>query len=143
MAVVLDPYHFKARVYAGRALHDARRYDESLAEFRAAITVEPDNWEGYNMLGSAIMNGLNHSLLHEAFRCYRHAHKLAPRNPAVLVNFGHALREGDQLAEAAKAYEDAISLITQGNAEGPFAEQVTLADGLRESCWAGSASDAF
>jgi protein O-GlcNAc transferase len=131
LAAKMDPSLFKARIYAGRALHEARRYEESRQEFRMAISVEPYNWEGYNMLGSAVMNSQNHSLLDVAVESYIRAGELSPRNPAVLVNLGHAFREGDRLEEARVSYSRAVELIESGAADGEFANQQSLADGLR------------
>ena len=129
--VRLDPANFKARMYAGRAMHESRRYDESRAIFREAISVEPDNWEGYNMLGSQIMQSQNHTLMGEAVSAYKRAGQLQPRDPAPLVNLGHAYREADRLSEARNAYSAAVDMIGADNAEGEFAGRTTLADGLR------------
>lgn len=61
--MTLEPTNWKARIYAGRSLHDARRHPEAFEVFRSAIELEPANWEGHNMLGNSIMNSQNHSLL--------------------------------------------------------------------------------
>ena len=129
--VRLDPANYKARIYAGRAMHESRRYDESRAIFREAILVEPNNWEGYNMLGSEIMQCQNHTLMGEAVRAYKHACELQPLDPSPLVNLGHAYREADRLQEAKGSYSDAIAMIHSGDAEGEYAGRITLADGLR------------
>ena len=129
--VRLDPANFKARIYAGRAMHDARRYEESRDIFRGAIAAQPDNWEGYNMLASEIMQCQNHSLMDEAIVAYKRAGSLQPRNPAPTVNLGHAYREADRLEEARGAYSAAVSLISADDAEGEFAGRTTLADGLK------------
>lgn len=132
LAVVqLDPANFKARMYAGRAMHESRRYDESRAIFREAISAEPENWEGYNMLGSQIMQSLNHTLMGEAVMAYKRAGELQPRDPAPLVNLGHAYKEADRLGEARTAYSAAVELIGAPDAVGEFAGRTTLADGLR------------
>ena len=112
------------------------------------------------MLGNAIMNGQNHSLLAEAVRprfarilvcaavnvrvltkdasaclrqvrAYGRSVELAPLNPASYVNLAHAYRDSDQLAEAASQYRAAGRLITAGSAVGDYAKQPTFADGLR------------
>lgn len=130
-AVQLDPANYKARMYAGRAMHESRRYDESRAIFREAISAEPNNWEGYNMLGSQIMQSQNHTLMEEAVMAYTRAGKLQPRDPAPLVNLGHAYREADRLDEARSAYSSAVDMIGAPDAVGEFAGRTTLADGLR------------
>ena len=127
----IEPTHFDAWVFCGRALHEARRYAESRSSFRGAIKAEPTNWHGHNMLASAISNSQNHSLYSQALKAYGRAHELAPQNPAVLVNLGHLYREGDRLDEARASYQGAIALIQSGEGEGEFADQLTLADGLR------------
>lgn len=131
IVVQLEPANYKARMYAGRAMHESRRYDESRAIFREAITVEPSNWEGYNMLGSQIMQSQNHTLMGEAVMSYKRAGQLQPRDPAPLVNLGHAYRESDRLDEAKSTYSAAIDLIHADDSVGEFAGRATLADGLR------------
>jgi len=85
-----------------RAYENAGRIADAEAAYRKAADLEPNNWDGYNNLGSFLFR---HGKNLEAVAQFEHALQLAPDNAEVLANIGAAyLNAGDQKSlQAAEA----------------------------------------
>jgi tetratricopeptide (TPR) repeat protein len=91
----------------GRALADARHYDEAQRLFERATQLDPANAEAWNMKGWALLclrrNG-------DALAAFQYALALDPNYRDAWVNKGSALRRLGRTAEAAEAERQAKAL---------------------------------
>jgi tetratricopeptide (TPR) repeat protein len=81
--------------------------NEAVAEWRAAIRINPDDTEARNNLGNALRD---EGKLDEAVAEYREAIRLKPDHPGVRYNLGNVLRNQGKLDEAVAEYREAIRL---------------------------------
>jgi tetratricopeptide (TPR) repeat protein len=118
------PQDFWINFELGLALYRARRWDEALSCYRAALALRPETSVVHINLGTA----LHHKgWLDEAIRHYQQAIRLGPKFALAYNNIGEALRDKGRLDEAIDHYQEAIRIdpkyaLAYGN----------LADALRE-----------
>ncbi|MHB0959898.1 MAG: tetratricopeptide repeat protein, partial [Pirellulaceae bacterium] len=95
--------HFKL----GNALCVAKRWDEAVASYRRAVTIQPDYADAHFNLGNAL-TGLGHHV--EAVASYRCAVQLQPDFAQAHNNLGNALRAVGQLNDALASYQQAVAV---------------------------------
>src|SRR5215472_15614111 len=88
-------------------LEQRGRLDEAIAAYRRLIAFEPSNSDALHLLGVALART---SQLGEAREALAAAARLQPDNPYIQLNFGNALTELGHDAEAAAAFERAVTL---------------------------------
>jgi len=71
----------------GQTMHARGQLQQAARAFRAAAALQPARMEGWANLGGAL---LDLDRPQEAVQVLEHAHTLAPREPAVLLNLGRA-----------------------------------------------------
>jgi serine/threonine-protein kinase len=91
----------------GGAFYLAKRWDEAVAFWRAAVAVRPSAAAAHGNLGAALCDK---GQLDEAVRECRTAIDLDPNYAKAHSNLGNALREKGQLDEAVREYRTAIGL---------------------------------
>jgi tetratricopeptide (TPR) repeat protein len=109
-AAEMDPIEPLFLRNLGRLLRQGRRWEEAAKAYDEALTVNPDD--------AATLNGL--ALLHqerrptpdcaEAERLFRRAAEIDPTEPDYLRNLGDLMRENRRWEEAAKAYEQNLTV---------------------------------
>lgn len=96
-----------ARLDGAEALRAEGRYEEALAELRAAIEENPDLTSAHLTMGEIYKERGDHTRAAESFGS---AARLEPANFDAQFNHGLALQLIDRLAEAVRAYLRALSL---------------------------------
>ena len=91
----------------GHALHDQGKLDESIAELRKAITLDPKSAVFHLNLGSTLRD---QGKLDEAVIEYRKAIELDPKSAVSHLNLGSTLRDQGKLDEAIAEFRNAIEL---------------------------------
>jgi len=97
-----DPAYY---VNLGHELQISRKYDEAVAVYRKAITLDMENADAYNGLGEVLVAQRR---TEEAIASYRRAIEINPRNAAAYSGLGNALADRKRLEEATAAYRRSI-----------------------------------
>jgi tetratricopeptide (TPR) repeat protein len=99
-----------ALIEQGKALFEAKRYDEALAKFQEVIKREPGSWTAYLYAArSYIAKGVWPAAVEHG----RKAFELAPTQPDVVPVFGEALVGGGRDALTRGDYAGAIGRFTE------------------------------
>ena len=94
----------------GNALRDLKGYDETLASYDRALTLQPDYAEVLNNRGNALCELKRYD---EALASYGSALTLRPDHVDALNNCGNTLRELKRFDEALASYDRARSHCVQ------------------------------
>jgi serine/threonine-protein kinase len=103
----LYPDDFWLILALSNALYDARRWDEALGSYRAALALRPQSAGVRTNLGN-VLRAMGQ--VDEAIREYRAAIALGPKFAAPHNNLGNALRAKGQVDEAIREYRTAVAL---------------------------------
>jgi tetratricopeptide (TPR) repeat protein len=106
-AMARRPQSSRVRLGLATALSHSGRLDESVANFRAAIKLQPDYVAAYNNLGTALKKQGKHD---EALAVCQKAIELSPELASPYNTLGTVLHEQGKLDEAIAAYRKAIEL---------------------------------
>jgi len=101
------PDNPRARYQWARALMQAGRGPEAIAQFEAAVRLNPDFPEAWDGLGFALAGA---GRLPEAIAAYGRAIQAKPDYPEAEFNLGNALAQAGRAPEAAAHYERALRL---------------------------------
>jgi tetratricopeptide (TPR) repeat protein len=101
------PTDFWLNFHLGDALFDAKREEEAVGYYRAALAVRPGTSTVYNNLGNALARK---GRLDDAIRAYRRAIALDPNHAKAHTNLGAALAGKGRLDDAIREYQKAIAL---------------------------------
>jgi tetratricopeptide (TPR) repeat protein len=91
----------------GTCYRALRRDADAVAAYRAATEAAPGDWEALNDYGTALAAGDDSDA---AIAALTKACALAPKRPEPTLNLGNAFRAAGRLADAERAYRDAIAL---------------------------------
>jgi tetratricopeptide (TPR) repeat protein len=89
------------------ALATAERYEESLAPFRWALNIDPNNAAIHCALGNALKYT---GRFNKAIAAYRRAVEIEPNVVSILEGLGTALAEASQLDEAVEVFKRALAI---------------------------------
>jgi superkiller protein 3 len=101
------PNDFWLNINLGGTLHDAKRWDDALGYFRAALALRPEAAVAHFSLGLTLKTK---GRLDEAIEHYRHALRLDPNYPKAHNNLGTALRAKGRVDAAIEHYQHALRL---------------------------------
>jgi tetratricopeptide (TPR) repeat protein len=101
------PNDFWLNFGLGGALADAKKPDEAIGYYRAALALRPQTSAVYNNLGLALQAK---GRLDEAIAAFQQAIALDPKLAPAHNNLGIALRAKGRLDEATAAYQQALAL---------------------------------
>jgi|SRR5271157_4860412 len=107
-AVSVCPGSAKAHYNLGLALASGGRFEEAIAEYQAALGIEPDLPEAHFSLGNALSR--LPFRLPDAIAEYRAALRIDPRYAQALNNLGLALASSGGLQEAIAEYRAALAI---------------------------------
>jgi serine/threonine-protein kinase len=102
-----NPGDFWLNFRLGIALGQAKRWNEAVGYYRAALAIRPDSVSGHINLGNAQAE-LGRG--DEAIREYRTAIALDPKHALAHYNLGNALRRKGQVDEAIREFQETIAL---------------------------------
>ncbi len=101
------PQDFWINFGLGATLGEARRWDEALGYFRAALAVRPEVSAAHNNLGEALYAKDRRE---EAIGHFKEALRLDPNSIAAHISLGSALRTEGRLEEAIDHFQQALRL---------------------------------
>ena len=101
------PQDFWINFELGATLSVARRWDEALGYFRAALAVRPEVSAAHNNLGDALYSKGRRD---EAIGHFKEALRLDPNSIAAHINLGSALGTEGRLEEAIDHFQQALRL---------------------------------
>jgi tetratricopeptide (TPR) repeat protein len=101
------PHDFWLNLELGRALGEAKEWDEAVGYCRAALALRPQTTVAHLQLGFALWST---GRLEGAARFFEEALRLAPESAPAHVNFGAALYARGQVEQAVRHYEEAVRL---------------------------------
>jgi serine/threonine protein kinase/Tfp pilus assembly protein PilF len=101
------PNDFWLNYHLGGTLYDAKRWDEAIGYYRAALALRPEAVAVHYNLGIALYDK---GRLDEAIAHYQQALHIEPENAQALINLGIALSAKGQLDEAIGHYRHALRL---------------------------------
>ena len=101
------PQDFWINFGLGATLGEARRWDEALGYYRAALAVRPEVSAAHNSLGDALYAKDRRD---EAIGHFKEALRLDPNSIAAHISLGSALRNEGRLEEAIDHFQQALRL---------------------------------
>ena len=104
-AHVIHPRQPEVMINLGIMLNAMARYEEAEEHFFHALSIQPTNALGYNMLGNAYKNRAQFG---KAIAAYRLAVEMNPKLSDALINLGKTYFEMQLFTESAEAYERTI-----------------------------------
>ena len=116
----------------GRSLADLLRWDEAVAAYREALTLEPTDAEAGFRLGLALHYGQGRPA--EAERFLREAVRSCPDQATYRVELAVVLNALERHAEASDEFQQALALDDHALDTRPAAQATYLAS-LREALW--------
>ena len=129
-----SPYKARPHYHLGAAYEKQGRLDETIREYRTAISLNPHFAQGHYNLG-VVYQKQGH--LDDAITEYQTAIKLRPNQPEIHNNLGVAYEKQGRLDDAMKEYQTAIELKpdyadAHNNLGVVFQKQGHLDDAIRE-----------
>ncbi len=106
-AVRLNPRHVLARLNLANALSGLNRHAEAVAQCRAALGVDSNDFRVHYTLGNMLSQ---QSLPDEAVEAYREAVRINPRFTSAHHNMGRSLLRTGRLDEAVEQFRRVLSL---------------------------------
>src|SRR5207244_5332215 len=131
------PQDFWLNFGLGATLSEARRWDEALGYYRAALAVRPDVSVAHNGLGLALYSKGRRD---EAIGPFKEALRLDPKSIAAHINLGSALGNTDRPEEAIDHYQQALRLDPR-LAVGPVGLSAAISDATRTALRAAAGQD--
>jgi tetratricopeptide (TPR) repeat protein len=101
------PNDFWLNLVLGNALAGAKKWEEAVGYYRAALALRPSAAVALGNLANSLTN---QARTVEALGHYRRARELDPKNPLTALNFGTALMEKGQPGEAIPLLREAVEL---------------------------------
>jgi serine/threonine-protein kinase len=101
------PADFWVNFHLGNALLEAKRQEEAVGYYRAALAVRPETSAVHNNLGNALRRK---GRLDDAIQAYRTAIALDPKYAGAHTNLGIALHDQGRLDDAIREFRQAIAL---------------------------------
>ena len=105
--VAKSPHDHRARTDLGLALKSRDRPDEAIAQYRAALRLDPDYAVGHNNLATILDS---RGLQEEAFHHYEQALRIDPRYAQAYNNMGISLASRGRLDAAIDRFRQAIAI---------------------------------
>jgi protein O-mannosyl-transferase len=99
--------NYRAHSNLGQALYTEGRIDEAIAEYRAALAIDPDFAEASNYLGTALSDRGD---IDQAIAAYREALRVLPTFAEAHNNLGLALSRQQKFADAEAEFREAMRL---------------------------------
>jgi serine/threonine-protein kinase len=104
------PQDFWLNFVLGDTLYEARRWDEALSYYRAALAVRPDVSAAHISLGVALYAKGRRD---EAIGHFQQAFVIDPKSVGAHVNFGRALYDEGRLDESIGHFEQALRILPE------------------------------